>query len=54
VRVEVSDVVAYCAQLNARGYQNARPGYQLQPWGTTDMTVADPSGNRITFFTVNT
>lgn len=50
VRVEIDDVVTYCADLNAKQYGNARPGQSLMPWGTHDMTISDPFGNRITFF----
>ena len=51
VRIEIDDVVAYCTDLNAKNYRNARPGQQLMPWGTIDMTISDPFGNRITFYT---
>jgi uncharacterized glyoxalase superfamily protein PhnB len=50
VRIEIDDVVAYCAYLNAKKYGNARPGQNLMPWGTIDMTISDPFGNRVTFF----
>ena len=30
-------------------YRNARPGVEKTPWGSNDMTVADPFGNRPTF-----
>ena len=51
VRIEVNDVVKYCEVLNSKNYRHARPGYQSMSWGTTDMTIDDPSGNKITFFT---
>ena len=37
------------AELAARPYRHARPEVQLQPWGTRDMTLVDPFGNRLTF-----
>ena len=52
-RIDVTDVHAYCAQLNAKGYKYARPGVISQPWGFDDMTIADPSGNRLIFCTKN-
>ena len=51
LRIDVDDVDAYCATLNAKGYPNARPGVVEQPWGYRDMTVTDPFGNRLTFGT---
>jgi catechol 2,3-dioxygenase-like lactoylglutathione lyase family enzyme len=51
MRVEVPDVDALRAELLAKQYRHARPGVQDQPWGTRDMTIGDPSGNRITFYT---
>jgi uncharacterized glyoxalase superfamily protein PhnB len=49
IRIPITDVASYCAELNAKRYQNARPGFQAMPWGTTDMTINDPFGNRVTF-----
>lgn len=51
LRIGVDDVHAYCAALNAKGYRNARPGVQRQPWGMDDMTIADPFGNKLIFCT---
>lgn len=48
-RIEVSDVDALCAELQGRRYANARPSVHTMPWGTRDMTVTDPFGNRLTF-----
>lgn len=50
-RIEVPDVHEYCGELNAKGYRNARPGVQRQPWGYDDMTIADPAGNKLIFCT---
>lgn len=49
VRIEIDDVAGYCEALNAKRYRHARPGYQDQEWGWRDMTVADPSGNKLIF-----
>lgn len=52
LRVEVDDVDAFHAEISERRYANARPGgAQDQPWGTRDMTLTDPSGNKLIFFT---
>ena len=51
VRIEVADVRGLCASLNAKGYGNARPGCQDQDWGSCEMTIDAPFGNRLTFWT---
>src|SRR5262249_27151543 len=50
VRIEVDDVDAFCAQLGANRYRHARPKVENKPWGNREMTVHDPFGNRITFW----
>lgn len=49
MRIEVEDVDAFCAELQARRDPQARPQVQQMPWGTRDFTVTDPFGNRLTF-----
>jgi uncharacterized glyoxalase superfamily protein PhnB len=49
VRIETSDLDAFQAELLSKGYKYARPGIEAMPWGTRDMTVRDPFGNRLTF-----
>ncbi len=49
VRIEVDNVDAYCAEVNAKDYRFAAPGLQDQEWGWREMTVKDPSGNRLVF-----
>jgi len=51
LRIPHPDVHAYSKALNAKAYQNARPGVQRQPYGFDDMSIADPFGNRLTFCT---
>ena len=52
VRIPVDDVVAYAKPLRAKAFGNARPGEPNEtPWGTREITIADPAGNRLTFFT---
>jgi catechol 2,3-dioxygenase-like lactoylglutathione lyase family enzyme len=52
IRVPVDDVTAYAAWLRAKRHGNSRPGEPDEtPWGTREITIADPSGNRLTFFT---
>jgi uncharacterized glyoxalase superfamily protein PhnB len=48
-RIEVDDLDALAAELQARSYKYYRPSIQEMPWGTRDMSVTDPFGNRLTF-----
>ena len=50
-RIEVSDLDAFHAELVAKTCRFARPSIETMPWGTRDMTVTDPFGNRLTFTT---
>ena len=49
LRIEASDLDAYQAQLLAKQYKYSRPGIGEMPWGTREMCIADPFGNRLTF-----
>lgn len=49
VAVETTGLDALHAELAAKPYPFARPGIVATPWGTRELTVADPSGNRLTF-----
>jgi uncharacterized glyoxalase superfamily protein PhnB len=49
MRIEVSDIDALAAELDARPHPRMRPSVETMPWGTRDMTVTDPFGNRLTF-----
>jgi hypothetical protein len=52
VRSRVDDVRAYAKSLRDKQFENARPGdAALMDWGSWEITVHDPSGNRLTFFT---
>lgn len=51
VRIPVDDVIRYATELRAKDFGSARPGKPKQtPWGTQEITVIDPAGNRLTFF----
>ncbi len=49
MRIETSDVDVYQRELIAKQYGYARPGVDDTPWGSRDMSVKDPFGNRLTF-----
>lgn len=49
VRIETSDIDAFHRELIDKRYKYARPGIQDQPWGSREVSVKDPFGNRLTF-----
>ncbi|MGQ4877248.1 glyoxalase superfamily protein [Billgrantia sp. LNSP4103-1] len=49
LRIETDELEAFHRQLHAAEYRYAKPVLQEMPWGSQDMTVADPFGNRLTF-----
>lgn len=49
MRIETDDLESLQDELLAKRYRQARPGIESMPWGTRDMSIADPFGNRLTF-----
>ena len=49
MRIQMDDVDTYQKELIEKQYKNARPGVQIMPWGTRDMSISDPFGNRLVF-----
>jgi uncharacterized glyoxalase superfamily protein PhnB len=49
LRIEVDDLDALQAELQGKNRKYARPSIELMPWGSRDMSVKDPFGNRLTF-----
>jgi len=49
LRIGVADLDSYQKELLAKNYKHARPGIQDQSWGTRDMTISDPFGNKLIF-----
>ncbi|MDQ4087116.1 MAG: VOC family protein [Pseudomonadota bacterium] len=50
VRIGVAGLDDYCRGLGERAYRNAKPGMpQAKPWGTREIGLTDPFGNRLTF-----
>ena len=49
MRIQVSDIDAFNRELLDKKYRYAGPGINDTPWGSRDMSVADPFGNRLTF-----
>ena len=50
MRIETDGLDEFHSELTAKQYKYYRPGIQEQPWGTRDMTIGDPFGNRLTFY----
>ncbi|MCO8312484.1 glyoxalase superfamily protein [Pseudomonas mandelii] len=49
LRIETDELETFQQQLLAKEYQFARPQIQAMPWGSQDMTISDPFGNRLVF-----
>ena len=49
LRILTSNLDEYQKELLEKQYKNARPGIQDMPWGTRDMAVSDPFGNKLIF-----
>ena len=49
VRIEITGIEAFHAELLAKRYKNMRPGLERQEWGSRETTVIDPAGNRLIF-----
>ena len=49
VRIETDAIESFHQQLQDQAYAYARPALKEMPWGTRDMAINDPFGNRLTF-----
>ncbi|SFL41994.1 glyoxalase superfamily protein [Pseudomonas sp. NFACC46-3] len=49
LRIETDELETFQAHLLAKEYRYAHPQIQAMPWGSQDMTVVDPFGNRLVF-----
>ncbi|HTH43459.1 MAG TPA: glyoxalase superfamily protein [Oxalicibacterium sp.] len=49
LRIETSGLDDFHAALSAKDYRYMKPGIQDTSWGSRDMTVIDPFGNRLIF-----
>ena len=50
VRIRVEGIAALHDELTAKAYRFARPGLRETPWGTREISVTDPFGNRLHLF----
>jgi hypothetical protein len=49
LRIETDELEAFQQQLLARDYPFSHPQIQAMPWGSQDMAISDPFGNRLVF-----
>ena len=49
MRIETTALDQYQNELIEKRYKNSRPQIQDMPWGSRDMAIADPFGNRLVF-----
>ena len=49
INIETDELESYCKELNQKNYKFAKPSIQDMPWGSKNMSIADPFGNNITF-----
>ena len=49
VRIQAQGVDAYQQQLLGKEYRYAKPGVEDTPWGSREMSIRDPFGNRLVF-----
>jgi uncharacterized glyoxalase superfamily protein PhnB len=50
LRIEVEEIETLHEELLAKKYKYARPGLESTPWGTREVSVWDPFGNRVVFY----
>lgn len=49
VRIQAQGLETYLQQLLAKNYRYAKPGIEDTPWGSREMGIKDPFGNRVVF-----
>ncbi|AGL82581.1 catechol 2,3-dioxygenase-like lactoylglutathione lyase family enzyme [Pseudomonas protegens] len=49
LRIETDELETFQQQLLAKQYRFSHPQIQAMPWGSQDMTISDPFGNRLVF-----
>jgi uncharacterized glyoxalase superfamily protein PhnB len=49
IRIDTDDIDALHREFSEKKYKYARPGVEETPWGTREISVRDPFGNRVVF-----
>lgn len=51
VRIETPQLDEFCSEVRGKNYKYSKPGNpQDQPWGTREVSITDPFGNRLIFY----
>ncbi len=50
IRLEIEDLEDYHKKITGKNYKYYRPGIMKTSWGTAEMSVQDPFGNKLVFF----
>ncbi len=49
IRIAINGLEAYHRALGNKNYAYSNPSVQTMPWGSNEMSLNDPFGNRLTF-----
>jgi uncharacterized glyoxalase superfamily protein PhnB len=49
IRIATDELDEFCRHLQATEYRYFRPSIEAKPWGSREMSLTDPFGNRLTF-----
>ncbi|MEM1060044.1 MAG: glyoxalase superfamily protein [Verrucomicrobiota bacterium] len=49
VCIQCGDLDAFLAELRGKDYRHLNPGIEKMPWGSRNLQLTDPFGNRLTF-----
>ena len=49
ITIDTTDLDAFHKELSDKKYKYMRPGIEQTEWGTRDLSVWDPFGNKLTF-----
>lgn len=50
IRIQTENIAAFHERLLSKNYAYAKPGLETTPWGTLEVSVTDPFGNRLIFY----
>lgn len=50
IRIAVAGIHDYHKEISNKDYKYYNPAVEEMPWGTLDMSIQDPFGNRLIFF----
>ncbi|WP_028549952.1 glyoxalase superfamily protein [Paenibacillus sp. UNC451MF] len=50
LRIQAEHIEALHAKLVSKQYKYMKPGLETAPWGTKEIGVIDPAGNRLTLY----